>query len=267
VSKQLARTKRISVYNMIRQIYKINCATDIGRFRENNEDSVLVDERLSIVVLADGMGGHNAGEVASELTTTNLIHKLSDWLETSKNQTIAKNIKKAIGRFINQTSEVIYCNSLENFHRRGMGATVVVGVFRERKLTIAHVGDSRAYLLRRGELKLLTRDHSKIQEKIDEGIITPEQALVSIDRNVLTRAVGTSPFVDADYCQFQLEVNDRVLICSDGLSDMLSESVIKEILIKDESPSSLCAYFIHRANQAGGKDNISLALCFVVEGD
>jgi serine/threonine protein phosphatase PrpC len=251
---------------MIRQIYKINCATDVGRFRENNEDSVLVDERLSIVVLADGMGGHNAGEVASELAVTNIMLKLSGWLEKSKNQTIAKNIKKAIGRFINEANEIIYFDSLANFDRRGMGATVVVGVFRERKLTVGHVGDSRAYLLRQGELKLLTKDHSKIQEQIDEGIITSHQASLSSNRNLLTRAVGTSPHVDAEFCQIRLEINDRVLICSDGLSDMLPESIIKEILMKEESPSSLCTHFIHRANQAGGKDNISVALCFVVEG-
>ncbi len=255
----------MAVKNMISHLYKIYSASDVGRYRVNNEDSVLVDERLSIVVLADGMGGHNAGEVASELATTSIMQKLSAWIEKSKSQTIARGLKKAIDRFINEANEIIYRDSLANFDRSGMGTTVVVGVFRERKLTIAHVGDSRVYLLRQGRLSLLTKDHSKLQEQIDNGLITLELAAVSKNRNLLTRAVGTSFHVDPECCQIQLEINDRILICSDGLTDMLPDSVIKDILTKDEPLSDLCAHFIQSANQSGGKDNISVVLCFVTD--
>jgi serine/threonine protein phosphatase PrpC len=250
---------------MIRPIYKIHSATDVGRARGNNEDAVLVNERLSIVVLADGMGGQNAGEVASELATICIMQKLSSWIEKSKDRTITTNLKKAIEKCIDETNEIIYRDSLANSARRGMGTTVVVGIFRKRKLTIAHVGDSRAYLLRQGKLSVLTRDHSKIQEQIDSGLISVEQASISKDRNFLTRAVGTSLHVSPDFCEIQLNLNDRILICSDGLSDMLSESVIQNILIKEEPLSEVCNELIKIANLAGGKDNISLVLCFVTK--
>ena len=245
--------------------FNIHCDSHTGIRRSNNEDCVVVDESHSLIVLADGMGGHKAGEVASDMAANGVMKNLGHWLEKSRETTISRNLKKAITRFINQANSLIYQESLLDYEKRGMGTTIVVAVVRKNKLTIAHVGDSRAYLLRDGRLIQLTEDHTKVQDQIRNGTITFEQSSRSPLRHVLTRAVGVMDFVEVDIQEIILLDKDKILLCSDGLTDMLSDQEISKVLSKNLTLKLSVATLIKCANDAGGYDNISLALVGTIQ--
>ena len=240
--------------------FNIHCDSHTGIRRPNNEDCVVVDESHSLIVLADGMGGHKAGEVASAMAANGVMKNLRHWLEKSRETTISKNLKKAITRFINHASNLIYHESLLDYEKRGMGTTIVVAVVRKKKLTIAHVGDSRAYLLRDGKLIRLTEDHTKVQDQIRSGIITFEQSYKSPLRHVLTRAVGVMDYVEVDIQEIIVSEEDKVLLCTDGLTDMLSDQEITKILNTEITLDKSVEKLIKCANDAGGNDNITLAV-------
>jgi len=240
--------------------FNIHCDSHTGIRRSNNEDCVVVDEFHSLIVLADGMGGHKAGEVASAMAANGVMKNLGHWLEKSRETTISRNLKKAITRFINQANSLIYHESLLDYEKRGMGTTIVVALVRNNKLTIAHVGDSRAYLLRNGKLIRLTEDHTKVQDQIRSGIITFEQSSKSPFRHVLTRAVGVMDYVEVDIQEIIVSEEDKVLLCTDGLTDMLSEQEITKILNKKIALDKSVAKLIKCANDAGGNDNITIAV-------
>ena len=190
--------------------FRIHSDTNTGKRRENNEDSVLVDKSYSLIVLADGMGGHKAGEIASKMATDSVMGNLRGWIKKCEEQTISRNLKGAIVRFINQANSQIYRESLLNYDKEGMGTTLVVAVKRNNKLTIAHVGDSRAYLHRNSKLMRLTIDHTKAQEQYNSGVITAEQALKLPTRNYLTRAVGIAEQLEVEIAQIFLNKNDKI---------------------------------------------------------
>ena len=240
--------------------FSIHSGSHTGVRRTNNEDFVVSDGSHSLVVLADGMGGHKAGEVASAMAANGVMNNLRNWLEKSRETTISRNLKQAIARFISQANCLIYQESLLDYEKRGMGTTIVVAVVRNNKLTIAHVGDSRAYLLRDGKLLRLTEDHTKVQDQIRSGMITFEQSNKSPLRHVLTRAVGVMEYVDVDVQEIIVSDEDKVLLCSDGLTDMLSEHEITQILTTDMTLDKSVAKLIKCANDAGGLDNITLAV-------
>jgi serine/threonine protein phosphatase PrpC len=239
---------------------KIFWETDVGLRRLNNEDCIAVDREHFLIVLADGMGGHKAGEVASHMAANSVLKMLRDWLEKVSEKTVSRNLKKATVRFINKANYDIYRNSLSDYEKKGMGTTLVVGVFRKGVLTVAHVGDSRAYLFRNGRLQRLTDDHTKAQEQLNMGLITAEEFDKSPHRHLLTRAVGVSESVEVDINQIGLKPGDKILFCSDGLTDMLSENYINDILMKDLELELSIGELIRLANDAGGLDNISLVL-------
>lgn len=240
--------------------FNIQCDSHTGMQRTNNEDCVVAYSPHSLVVLADGMGGHKAGEVASAMAANDVLNNLRNWLEKSRETTISRNLKKAITRFISQANSLIYQESLLDYEKRGMGTTIVVAVVRKNKLTIAHVGDSRAYLLRDGKLLRLTEDHTKVQDQIRNGMLTIEESVKSPLRHVLTRAVGVLDQIDVDVQEVILSSSDKILICSDGLTDMVSEQEIKKILSTELKLEKSVAELIKCANDAGGIDNITLAL-------
>jgi len=240
--------------------FNIQCDSHTGMQRTNNEDCVVADSPHSLVVLDDGMGGHKAGEVASAMAANDVLNNLRNWLEKSRETTISRNLKKAITRFISQANSLIYQESLLDYEKRGMGTTIVVAVVRKNKLTIAHVGDSRAYLFRDGKLIRLTEDHTKVQDQIRSGMITFEASSKSPLRHVLTRSVGVLDHVEVDVQEINLFAKDKILLCSDGLTDMLSEREITEILSTELKLSKSVGKLIKCANDAGGLDNISLAL-------
>ena len=238
-------------------------ATDTGRARNNNEDSVAVDDATALVVLADGMGGYNAGEVASGMATSFIKSELGRWLqEASQNATDAE-VRRAMDICVDNANRAIFNAANSNPQYAGMGTTLVVGVFRESRLLMGHVGDSRAYRLRASRLVQITHDHSLLQEQIDSGLITAEQAAFSANKNLVTRAVGVEDTVLLETHLHDVLPGDTYLLCSDGLSDMLDDESIGQLIMGSETLPEAAAALIDAANDAGGKDNISVVLARV----
>ncbi len=245
---------------------EIASRSDTGRVRPHNEDSVLVDPLLGLVVLADGMGGYNAGEVASGMATTLLASGLvSAFSERGPGEREVGGrrswARTAMGREIASTNEVIHEAALNQPAYAGMGTTVVVALFHDNVVTVAHVGDSRLYRLRGGALSQLTRDHSLLQEQIDAGIISPEQASGATNKNLLTRALGVDPVVEADIREHDAQPGDVFLLCSDGLTDMLdAKRIAATIQEQGGDPDRSAARLVELANDAGGRDNVTVVL-------
>jgi len=234
--------------------------TDTGRARNNNEDSVAVDVGSSLAVLADGMGGYNAGEVASGMATSFIRSELGRWLQEAADGATDNDVRRAMDICVDNANRAIFNAANSNPQYAGMGTTLVVAVFRGSRLLLGHVGDSRAYRLRGGRLLQLTRDHSLLQEQIDAGLITPEQASFSANKNLVTRAVGVEDTVLLETHQHDVQPGDIYLLCSDGLSDMLDDDTIARLLQASESLAESAAALVGAANEAGGRDNISVVL-------
>lgn len=241
--------------------------TDIGKHRELNEDSFKIcgfENKLptGVCVLADGMGGHSAGEVASkkaaELITTDLMSRFG---ETDEKQ-IVLNIASAID-FANSE---IYSMSIKNPNQAGMGTTAVVVYVKDGVVQIANVGDSRAYVVSDKKIRKITVDHSIVEELVKNGTITAEEARNHPDKNIITRAVGTEKYVDADFYEYTPTGNETILMCSDGLYEMLRDKEIKNILNKSNDLNEAVRALIDAANANGGVDNITvIALRFKKE--
>ena len=243
--------------------FEFFCATDTGRARNNNEDSVAADETSALIVLADGMGGYNAGEVASGMATSFIKTELGRWLaEASVNATDTE-VRRAMDICVDNANRAIFNAANSNPQYAGMGTTLVVGVFREGRLLLGHVGDSRGYRLRGGRLAQITHDHSLLQEQLDAGLITVEQAAISANKNLVTRAVGVEDTVLLETHTHELMPGDIYLLCSDGLSDMLDDLTIEQLLAAEPLLDKASARLIDAANDAGGKDNISVILARV----
>ena len=239
---------------------ELRAAVDPGRARSNNEDSVAIDDSVALAVLADGMGGYNAGEVASNMATTFIRAELGRWLREASSQASDAEVKRAMDICVDNANRAIFNAANANPQYAGMGTTLVVAVFRDNRLLLGHVGDSRCYRLRAGRLQQITRDHSLLQEQIDAGLITPEQAAFSINKNLVTRAVGVEDTVMLEIHQHDVLPDDAYLMCSDGLSDMLPDMAIAQLLLQNESMDEANSALIAAANDAGGKDNISVVL-------
>ena len=239
---------------------EFHAAVDRGRARSNNEDSVASDASVRLAVLADGMGGYNAGEVASQMATTFIITELGRWLREAHAQASDAEVRRAMDICVDNANRAIFNAANTNPQYAGMGTTLVVAVFRDERLMLGHVGDSRCYRLRAGQLRQITRDHSLLQEQIDAGLITPEQAAFSAHKNLVTRAVGVEDTVLLETNPHELEADDLFLLCSDGLSDMLDDTRILQVLLGHDSLPACSAALIGAANDAGGKDNISVIL-------
>ena len=243
--------------------FEFFCATDTGRARNNNEDSVAADEVSSLIVLADGMGGYNAGEVASGMATSFIKTELGRWLSEASQSASDTDVRRAMDICVDNANRAIFNAANSNPQYAGMGTTLVVGVFRDARLLMGHVGDSRAYRLRGGRLAQITHDHSLLQEQIDSGLITPEQAAFSANKNLVTRAVGVEDTVLLETHLHDVLPGDTYLLCSDGLSDMLDDETIAQLLMASEALTEVAKALIDAANDAGGKDNISVVLARV----
>jgi len=241
-------------------------AVDTGRARANNEDSVAVDDANALCVLADGMGGYNAGEVASGMATSFIRNELGRWLAEAAVRASDVEVRRAMDICVDNANRAIFNAANANPQYAGMGTTLVVAVFREGQLRLGHVGDSRAYRWRGGLLSQITRDHSLLQEQIDAGLITPEQAAFSANKNLVTRAVGVEDTVLLETHLHEIQPGDIYLMCSDGLSDMLDDAMMARLLQTHESLPEAGRALIDAANEAGGKDNIALILVRVSGG-
>lgn len=247
--------------------YEFAALTDVGQMRQNNEDSVAYTIETGVAVLADGMGGYNAGEVASGMTTAFLNSELSRWVQQAGKRPNLADVKRAISICVGNANLSVFNAANSNQGYQGMGTTLVVGILQQNYFIIGHIGDSRAYLLRHDELQQITKDHSMLQEQIDAGLITPEQAPFAAHRNLVTRAVGVAAFVDTDIREHAVEVGDIFMFCSDGLSDMIGQDSMAQVLRNHNiSLQSRAQALIDAANAAGGRDNISVLLVEAVPG-
>ncbi len=233
---------------------RISCAgnTDVGVVRSGNEDSFLLDCAQGLFIVADGMGGHAAGEVASEMAVQIVSRELGSLRGLSDGEAAAK-MRSAIRK----ANAAIFDRTLAEHDKRGMGTTTTVMVLFSRRYLIGQVGDSRAYLLREGQLLQLTKDHSYVQEQVDAGLLTPEQARTHPYSNVITRCVGANEDVAPDVYFGNLEQKDVVLLASDGLTGMLEDEQIAAIMAAEENPESAVNKMIADANRRGGLDNIT----------
>ena len=227
--------------------------TDVGRVRDGNEDDFLEQaDRLGLVAVADGMGGHRAGEVASATALEALRAAVA------AGQPLRKAIEGA--------NDAVLEKSESDHELHGMGTTLTAGMLgTDGSLTVGHVGDSRAYLIRDGELSQITEDHSLVEEMVRAGELTPEQAEVHPQRSIITRALGIDPVVDVDLYPIQLRAGDRVLLCSDGLTTMVRPEEIATILGRELDPKRAAQLLVDAANAAGGEDNVTALILEAVE--
>lgn len=244
-------------------IFEYFSLTDPGLVRDNNEDSVAVDMDNHVVVLADGMGGYNAGEVASAMATTYIRDELGRWLSDGGTEAHPREIKRAMEICCDNANRRIFDAAHSNPLFSGMGTTLVMGVFLGTRVFVGHVGDSRCYRLRGHELQQLTRDHSLLQEQIDAGLLSAEQAQFATHRNLVTRALGVEDTVLLEVNEFRSEEGDLYLFCSDGLNDMLADADIGALLASHLSLEETGRVLVDAANDLGGRDNISVILAQV----
>jgi protein phosphatase len=245
--------------------------TDPGRVRDHNEDCIESRPGVGLFVLADGMGGYNAGEVASGMATSLIADGLEEaWKPRDVDRMGREESKslseKVIRDQIARANNAIFTTSQNNPECAGMGTTLVVTHFYDNFMAVAHIGDSRLYRLRGDTMEQVTRDHSLLQEQLDSGLITPEEAKLSQNKNLVTRALGIDPTVEPEIHVYETQQDDIYLLCSDGLSDMVEDEEIRLTLITlKTNPNLTVQQLIQAANDNGGRDNISALLIRVAE--
>lgn len=225
---------------------RVGARTDVGRVRKGNEDSFTAKDPLFAV--ADGMGGHQGGEVASSLAL----------------ETIGKG-SRPIEQMVQEANQAVYRRADQDPGLSGMGTTLTALVADGEVLRMAHVGDSRAYMLRDGRLQQLTKDHTVVQRLVDEGKLTAEEAEIHPQRSILTRALGVDESLQVDQGAIEPRTGDRLLLCSDGLTGMVDEERITRILIENPDPQAAADALVEAANEAGGQDNITAVVMDVLE--
>lgn len=236
---------------------KAGCASDIGRERKVNEDRCFFDADRGLFIVADGVGGYRAGETASEIAIETILRSLFPADEAAVHER-GGSISDAIKRSIGEANEAIYTAASQNPELHGMGTTIVVALQSDSELYIAHVGDSRAYLIRDDLIRQLTEDHSYVAELVRAGKITPQEARRHHLRNVITRCLGTEPQVEVDIQAVRLASGDYVVLCTDGLSEMVSDGLIKNVVLDVGEPAKACRQLVDLANELGGTDNITV---------
>ncbi len=244
----------------------IHGQTDVGSVREHNEDTISSDEDIALAILADGMGGHRGGEMASAIAVSTIQELVTENIKKINSEDTDEGTgysaeSVVILKAVTQANTNVHESSEANAQYRGMGTTVVVVLFYDNRFTVAHVGDSRLYRLRDHKLEQITRDHSLMQELIDRGFYTPEQARKSLNKNLVTRAIGIDSKVQVDIQEDIAMPGDIYLLCSDGVSDMLEDHLIESAMIDNSNDlEKATAEIIRLSNEHGGKDNISALL-------
>lgn len=242
-------------------LWRYATLTDVGRVRQNNEDAIVILPEQGVAVLADGMGGYNAGEVASALATELVASALAQWLAESCGEIAPEDIARAMHASVASANHAIFEAAHTRAECLGMGTTLVMAVCHGDCVHVGHVGDSRAYLWRGGELTRITRDHSLLQERMDAGLMTPEEAAESGFRGFVTRALGVEDWVQLDVSEMRARTGDVILLCSDGLTDMVDDSRLASLLAQSAELHEAARALVDEANANGGRDNVSVALC------
>ena len=258
---------------MTRHDLEIAGKTDPGCVRANNEDSLAVDETIGLLVVADGMGGHNAGEVASALaidTIRDFARRMLGGKQNMVPEGGSPNLSvrgRQLEYFLKTANTMIYEKGRAFAKDRGMGTTVVAVLADAKSMTVAHVGDSRLYLFRQGELNIMTEDHSLVNDQVRRGLISAEEASKSAMQNILTRALGTEPEVKVDVADHPLLAGDIILLASDGLMKMVSDRAIAQVIASKKEPAAIVTQLIEMARAAGGIDNVTVVVARVPEND
>ena len=246
------------------QVLEVATATHSGMVRSHNEDSIAADAEIGLAVLADGMGGYNAGEVASGIAVAMISEEMKKLLGAADAE--PDGAEKLLGEQVARANAAIYQAAQSQPQYSGMGTTLVVALWHDNKMSVGHVGDSRLYRLRSETFEQVTRDHSLLQEQIDSGMITREQARFSQNKNLVTRAVGIDAEVETELHTYAVEPGDIYLLCSDGLSDMVTDEDIQLTLSSLQANLPLAAeQLVQQANDNGGRDNISVILVRVLK--
>ncbi len=244
---------------------RVASASDVGLVRAHNEDAVASDLTNGLVMLADGMGGHQCGEVASALAMQIIKQELVDLFAQGMDvltqvAPIAELLQKAVMR----ANETIWQTAQEQAHCEGMGTTLVCGVFADNRLVLGHIGDSRVYRLRGDDFVQLTEDHSLLQAQINAGLMTKDAARHAINRHMVTRALGTDIDVELELNEYAVQVGDIYLLCSDGLTDMVEDEEVKSVIMNANNDMHLALkQLLTLANAYGGNDNISMLIASV----
>ena len=245
--------------------------TDTGRVREHNEDTIATDPDVGLLVLADGMGGYNAGEVASGIavkTITNLVREglAREDLGSIDRSTGLTRPSIVLRDAITRANKIIYQTARSQAECEGMGTTVVAALFYDNRISIAHVGDSRLYRQRGSQIAQVTMDHSLLQELVDRGFYSPEEAQRAANKNYVTRALGVEPQVEVEVQEHPVDKGDVFILCSDGLSDMVEDEDIRlTISTFGANLDTVAKQLIQLANENGGRDNVSVVLAQAVE--
>jgi PPM family protein phosphatase len=252
---------------------KLHCVgqTDTGRVREHNEDMIAADSELGLVVLADGMGGYNAGEVASGIAVKTVFNLVREALATQ--DLSAPDPGTGLSRpsiilrdAIQRANKIIYQTAHSQAQCEGMGTTVVAALFSDNRISVAHVGDSRLYRVRGSDIEQITLDHSLLQELVDRGFYSPEEAQRASNKNYVTRALGVETTVEVEMQEYPVQKGDVYLLCSDGLSDMIGDDdMVLTVNTFGTNLNSVSQHLIQLANDNGGKDNISVILTQVLD--
>ncbi len=243
---------------------KVGARSDVGMIRSGNEDNFFAeaDDRRGVFVVADGMGGHAAGEVASEMAVQIVARHL-----LSLTSVLDRASAEKLAQAMRDANRAIYDRMLAEVDKQGMGTTASVLVLSDNQFLIGQIGDSRIYLLRDGALTQLTKDHSYVQEQVDAGLLTPEQARYHPYSNVITRCVGASESVDADIYEGEMKPGDVFLLASDGLTGMVDDRRLQAMLLARSGPGRIVDALIAEANGRGGLDNITAIVIQVVGVD
>ncbi|WP_420468025.1 Stp1/IreP family PP2C-type Ser/Thr phosphatase [Panacagrimonas sp.] len=243
--------------------------TDVGKVRGNNEDSVAEDPEIGLLVLADGMGGYNAGEVASQIAVRTIVDVVrTEWQESSLSARVRQDGPSPeavlLEHAVQAAHQAIFRAAQSDAQMAGMGTTVVAVLLHDNRMVVAHVGDSRLYRYRFGQLRQVTRDHSLLEELVAKGHFSREDAATMVRKNIVTRALGVDPQVKVDVTEEALDVGDFLLLCSDGLSDMVPDEAMRLSLHRygDDLPAA-AGNLVDLALAQGGKDNVSVILARV----
>ena len=245
--------------------------TDPGRVRDHNEDCIESRPEIGLYVLADGMGGYNAGEVASGMATSLISEGLVEAWNPREVERLGRDDAKALAERlireqIERANSAVFTTSQNNPECAGMGTTLVMSLFYDNFIAVAHIGDSRLYRVRGEAMEQVTRDHSLLQEQLDSGLITPEEAKLSQNKNLVTRALGIDPTVEPEIHEYATKPGDIYLLCSDGLCDMVEDEDIGMTLQALGGNLKLAAQqLVQMANDNGGRDNVSVILVRVLK--
>lgn len=238
--------------------------TDTGKVRKSNEDSCLVDDELGLILVADGMGGHAAGEVASRLAVDVVRDQVARGLKTGLIPVVGipaphwSDRTRLLAAAVAVANDVIFRASQDRFERRGMGTTIVACLTDGARLSVIHVGDSRFYLFRGGHFIAVTRDHSLVAEQVAQGMISSAEAESSESKNILTRALGVGATVELDAMELPVRPGDLALLCTDGLTKMVEDDEIIKTLQDGGGPLRVCQSLVMLALDRGGRDNVTV---------